>query len=90
MKPRKKKSDLALFVGVLVIIIASFQSMAEQLSWSDNPQGCGHCQHALGENGVIPPLVVALSSLLLDVNPQALTAAQPALKGMESAHPDRH
>ena len=71
---RHRSSMLALVLSAIMVLAASAQSMHEQLADHGLLEQCEYCLQALDPSGVIPPLLVALPALMLDLAPQTLLA----------------
>ncbi|WP_028295210.1 hypothetical protein [Oceanobacter kriegii] len=92
MNRKRRHSTAALVLAVAVIMIASVNSIAEQLSGASNSP-CDDCALSRVE-GHLPPLVVSLSALILDLQPSVVVpagigAAQAPRQSLSEALPQR-
>ena len=71
---RRHTSLLAIVFSVLMVLVASMQTLHEQLAHDGMMTHCEYCLQALDPSGVIPPLLIALPALVLDLSPQLLLA----------------
>lgn len=71
---RRHTSLLAMLLCTLMVLAASMQTLHEQLAHDGIATHCEYCLQALDASGVIPPLLIALPALVLDLSPQLLLA----------------
>lgn len=69
---RRRSSWLALLLSTFMVLAASAQSLHEQLAHDGVNQHCEYCLQAVDPDGVIPPLIIAIPALLVDIAPQLL------------------
>ncbi|MFC3679162.1 hypothetical protein [Bacterioplanoides pacificum] len=69
---RRRSSWLALLLCTLMVLVASGQSVHEQLAGHAFSEQCDYCLQALDPSALVPPLLIALPAVLLDLAPQVL------------------
>lgn len=76
MRPRQSGSTLALMLCTLVIMMASMQTLHEELVGHAIGEHCELCLTAADSGGLIP-LAIALPTLILDKTPEPLAPLLP-------------
>lgn len=69
---RHRSPWLALLLSTFMVLAASAQSLHEQLVHDGVNQQCEYCLQSVDPDGVIPPLLIAIPALLVDIAPQVL------------------
>ena len=69
MSSRRSTSWLALLLSTLLVLFASAQSVHEQLA---PQQPCEDCITAFNPDDLLPPLLIALPALIIDLSPSVL------------------
>ncbi|MBQ0780810.1 DUF2946 family protein [Thalassolituus sp.] len=77
MPPRQSGSTLALMLCMLVIMMASLQTLHEQLVGHAIGEHCELCSTAADAGGLIP-LAISLPTLILDHTPEPLAPLLPS------------
>lgn len=78
MPLRRRTSWLALLFSTLLVLLASAQSLHEQLAHQHLTEQCEYCLQAVDPNSLLPPLLIALPALIIDLAPSVLlTFAAP-------------
>ena len=73
---RRRSSWLALLFSTLLVLLASAQSLHEQLAhqYLADHEHCEYCLLSLDPDGLIPPLLIVLPAMMLDLAPAVLVS----------------